>query len=653
MDIEIKDDIINTDDLTYLPGEGKCSFSFLYLGQGVFLLKSSGYLDEKSFSKQLQHGEKARDRLKEIFPNEKYHLIWDVSMLTGLSLITRSLMFSKIAAIGVISSISIVGVSPVVKNFSKIYSKLMPWVKYYYYFSQAEAIENLDRVYHKTLKNKINGLLMAGISEPFPNFMEKWKEKSEYLQVAKAKLKIIRNEKWIYSSADNNFSVKGSIIEGNIIYLECEGYARVLYLENTYHILDSIIEEMQYNLALIKFYTILDISKLKGITVSARKMVANYGKIYHEKKIQMVMMIPSPVMHLLLKILQILNNENLSHWELSASLEDSIKRVLDHKAGQIDNKSLTQKVKETSQLNLIPKDPSEMASLIRSQQLEIERLKKNQMEHINNILEITGRMTWDESFSEDLIFEKSSGPYSEIYASLHILYLDFKEIIREKTQHAQQLKESENIYRNLITLANDIIGVYQDGIIKFVNSRIKQVLGFDPEEYTGRSLEGLVTKEEKLRLEEYNRKRINGEEVPWFYETNFIHKNGSFIPISMSVGTIEFENRPAVMIIARDVSLKKRNEEELELYRNHLEEIIRERTEQLQKEISDRKIAEESDRLKTAFLSNMSHEIRTPMNAIISFSKFLKNSNIKDEEHEEYLNYIQAIEWRNSFNSNK
>lgn len=39
--------------------------------------------------------------------------------------------------------------------------------------------------------------------------------------------------------------------------------------------------------------------------------------------------------------------------------------------------------------------------------------------------------------------------------------------------------------------------------------------------------------------------------------------------------------------------------------------------------------AEESDRLKTAFLQNMSHEIRTPMNAIIGFSSLLEN-NISD-----------------------
>lgn len=49
---------------------------------------------------------------------------------------------------------------------------------------------------------------------------------------------------------------------------------------------------------------------------------------------------------------------------------------------------------------------------------------------------------------------------------------------------------------------------------------------------------------------------------------------------------------------------------------------------------------EESDKLKTAFLSNLSHEIRTPMNAIIGFSELLMSSKIQPEQREKYLNHI-------------
>ncbi len=51
--------------------------------------------------------------------------------------------------------------------------------------------------------------------------------------------------------------------------------------------------------------------------------------------------------------------------------------------------------------------------------------------------------------------------------------------------------------------------------------------------------------------------------------------------------------------------------------------------------------AEESDHLKTAFLSNMSHEIRTPMNAILGFSNLLSHPDISLAEKDEFINLIR------------
>jgi two-component system sensor histidine kinase/response regulator len=50
--------------------------------------------------------------------------------------------------------------------------------------------------------------------------------------------------------------------------------------------------------------------------------------------------------------------------------------------------------------------------------------------------------------------------------------------------------------------------------------------------------------------------------------------------------------------------------------------------------------AEESDKLKTAFLSNMSHEIRTPMNAIVGFSELLSDEGITAEERRDFIAQI-------------
>lgn len=52
--------------------------------------------------------------------------------------------------------------------------------------------------------------------------------------------------------------------------------------------------------------------------------------------------------------------------------------------------------------------------------------------------------------------------------------------------------------------------------------------------------------------------------------------------------------------------------------------------------------AEESDKLKTAFLSNMSHEIRTPMNGILGFSELLDDEDLSVEERRKFLDIINT-----------
>ena len=56
--------------------------------------------------------------------------------------------------------------------------------------------------------------------------------------------------------------------------------------------------------------------------------------------------------------------------------------------------------------------------------------------------------------------------------------------------------------------------------------------------------------------------------------------------------------------------------------------------------------AEESDKLKTAFLHNISHEIRTPLNGIIGFSELLKKEGLDPETIREYLDIIIRSGWQ-------
>jgi len=58
-------------------------------------------------------------------------------------------------------------------------------------------------------------------------------------------------------------------------------------------------------------------------------------------------------------------------------------------------------------------------------------------------------------------------------------------------------------------------------------------------------------------------------------------------------------------------------------------------------DLTEQKKAEESNKLKEAFLSIISHEIRTPLNAIMGFSNILFKRELGEEENE-YLNIIKT-----------
>jgi signal transduction histidine kinase/Tfp pilus assembly protein PilF len=86
-----------------------------------------------------------------------------------------------------------------------------------------------------------------------------------------------------------------------------------------------------------------------------------------------------------------------------------------------------------------------------------------------------------------------------------------------------------------------------------------------------------------------------------------------------------------------EVEERTRAEKELISIKENLEERVIQRTHELEKA---KLRAEESDRLKSAFIANMSHEIRTPLNAITGFSGLLLREEISHEKRKEYNDQV-------------
>ena len=101
-------------------------------------------------------------------------------------------------------------------------------------------------------------------------------------------------------------------------------------------------------------------------------------------------------------------------------------------------------------------------------------------------------------------------------------------------------------------------------------------------------------------------------------------------------------NSPELLARVQTHLLLKKQKQELKSINLRLEELVKERTIQL--EIANQKLAK-LDQAKSNFLSLISHEMRTPLNGIIGLTQLLSLTNI-DADQKEYLEYLTEVSAR-------
>ena len=194
--------------------------------------------------------------------------------------------------------------------------------------------------------------------------------------------------------------------------------------------------------------------------------------------------------------------------------------------------------------------------------------------------------------------------------------------ISERKQTEGQLRKAAQRFSSVFNSSPIAasIATAEDGRFIQVNQNYHRDFGWTDEDLIGRtSIEVGLWGDDAARKPWAEALRRDGRVLD--HEVVWIKKNGEPCTVSISAEMTELDGRPCILAYALDISERKRLSEELDQHRNHLEELVGRRTEQL---AAARELAEAANRAKSAFLANMSHEIRTPMNAILGLAHLLR-----------------------------
>jgi two-component system, sensor histidine kinase and response regulator len=146
----------------------------------------------------------------------------------------------------------------------------------------------------------------------------------------------------------------------------------------------------------------------------------------------------------------------------------------------------------------------------------------------------------------------------------------------------------------LMDVLPDGIFIAQDHRFVLANPVLPALLGYAPAEFAGLPFERVLAPEHlALWTERFNRRVGAGAEPPKAYEVTFLRRDGGRVDLELLANRVRHEGRPAVLGVLRDIAERKRTAAELARHRDHLAELVAERTRALQEAVTQRLATED------------------------------------------------------------
>ena len=135
--------------------------------------------------------------------------------------------------------------------------------------------------------------------------------------------------------------------------------------------------------------------------------------------------------------------------------------------------------------------------------------------------------------------------------------------VTEQVRATERLRQSEQRYRTVVNLAPDGIVVHRDGQVVFANVAAARTAGMErPEDLEGRLIVDFIHPDSLTQVEDRVRAMEAGQQPPTVVQY-WRRRDGTAIPMEVTSLPIEFDGRPAIQTVFRDITERRQLEEQL------------------------------------------------------------------------------------------